>query len=58
MAVEVMGMDHVYLAVRGLRRSEDFHDRVPCRAEGREPRRLWSPRWRAINRLSVSSRWK
>jgi glyoxylase I family protein len=28
MAVEVIGIDHIYIAVRDLRRSEEFYDRV------------------------------
>ena len=28
MSVEVIGLDHVFVAVRDLRRSEDFYDRV------------------------------
>ena len=28
MTIEVMGLDHLYLSVRDLQRSQDFHDRV------------------------------
>ena len=28
MSVEVIGLDHVFVAVRDLRRSEEFYDRV------------------------------
>jgi len=30
MPVEVIGIDHVYIAVRDLRRAEEFYDRVMC----------------------------
>ena len=28
MSVEIIGIDHLYVAVRDLRRSEQFYDRV------------------------------